>query len=510
MKFLFFNVMSIWLFFYQSSALAAEECAGSNPPSYCFGNGGSSGAAANPFFHPDQVGNENQNGGSACRTSSGGVCLTDDQIAHRRKECAAYKGTWNDSALECIVNSSELAEESPVQQVQQQNNSETKWGKCEAATAKASEDCRFDGNPETQAAIQMANGLRAQMKAGAMAGGQAALCGQMGNLSQAIDGAVASYNLYCSASYGDCQSVCEEEITEAKAAEARSKIPGNYGTGPSPTEIAEIQKHQRICKSLAGNLKGVKDNVESFAAIEMMKSQYCKAAVDPLVEYCKNNPTQAICKTQNNANCADPAVAATNLTCICARDPMNPQCPNVANSQWTNRKAGTDGTTTGNGDLGDYNGWSVGGGDGIGMEMPQQKGDGGGGGSQNRGGSQRANLDLGNGQGGGKGGSGGGGGYASGLNTKTITGYGFGGSGGGGYGAAARAIQVPNGLNGRNANVRGNGQKVDLRQFMPGGRMDPHRGLAGITGPDGITGPHSNIWKKINIRYFSVKPTLMP
>jgi hypothetical protein len=33
--------------------------------------------------------------------------------------------------------------------------------------------------------------------------------------------------------------------------------------------------------------------------------------------------------------------------------------------------------------------------------------------------------------------------------------------------------------------------------------MDPrvNRGLAGITGPDGITGPHTDIWKKIQNRY---------
>jgi hypothetical protein len=51
---------------------------------------------------------------------------------------------------------------------------------------------------------------------------------------------------------------------------------------------------------------------------------------------------------------------------------------------------------------------------------------------------------------------------------------------------------------------------VDLKQFLPGGKMDPARGLAGISGPDGITGPNSDIWKKINIRYFSVKHSLLP
>jgi hypothetical protein len=51
---------------------------------------------------------------------------------------------------------------------------------------------------------------------------------------------------------------------------------------------------------------------------------------------------------------------------------------------------------------------------------------------------------------------------------------------------------------------------VDLKQFLPGGQMDPSRGLAGAAGPDGITGPNSDIWKKIKMRYYSVTPSLLP
>jgi hypothetical protein len=34
--------------------------------------------------------------------------------------------------------------------------------------------------------------------------------------------------------------------------------------------------------------------------------------------------------------------------------------------------------------------------------------------------------------------------------------------------------------------------------------------VAGSSGPDGITGPHSNIWQKVNNRYRTVVPTLLP
>ena len=52
--------------------------------------------------------------------------------------------------------------------------------------------------------------------------------------------------------------------------------------------------------------------------------------------------------------------------------------------------------------------------------------------------------------------------------------------------------------------------KPDLRQFLPGGRLDPNRGVAGSSGPDGITGPHSNIWQKVQNRYKVVSPSLIP
>jgi hypothetical protein len=46
---------------------------------------------------------------------------------------------------------------------------------------------------------------------------------------------------------------------------------------------------------------------------------------------------------------------------------------------------------------------------------------------------------------------------------------------------------------------------------LPGGKFDPRaRGIAGISGPDGITGPHSNIWQKIQNRYQAEKPKLIP
>jgi hypothetical protein len=53
----------------------------------------------------------------------------------------------------------------------------------------------------------------------------------------------------------------------------------------------------------------------------------------------------------------------------------------------------------------------------------------------------------------------------------------------------------------------------DLRQFLPGGYADPraHVGVTGLqVGIDGITGPHTDIWKKIQNRYQVLQGTLQP
>jgi hypothetical protein len=51
-------------------------------------------------------------------------------------------------------------------------------------------------------------------------------------------------------------------------------------------------------------------------------------------------------------------------------------------------------------------------------------------------------------------------------------------------------------------------ENVDLSQFLPGGAKDPRRAIAGIVGPDGITGPHSSNWEKIHVRYRRLTETL--
>lgn len=50
----------------------------------------------------------------------------------------------------------------------------------------------------------------------------------------------------------------------------------------------------------------------------------------------------------------------------------------------------------------------------------------------------------------------------------------------------------------------------DWRKFLPGGQYDPRRGIAGVTGPDGITGPATDLFGKVHNRYGAVGHTLKP
>lgn len=56
--------------------------------------------------------------------------------------------------------------------------------------------------------------------------------------------------------------------------------------------------------------------------------------------------------------------------------------------------------------------------------------------------------------------------------------------------------------------LRGGGP--DLRKFLPGAALDPKRGIAGASGPDGLTGPHSDLFGKITNRYHIIESSLLP
>ncbi len=474
-----------------------------------------SAASAEPFnTEPD--GNlapaSTQNADASTSTADQSNTMTALQAA--AYSCMQEGGQFNESTSECRKGNAQATQRSTASLT-----SET--SPCMADTDDAVKTCNFSDSKDAQLAVGMANQMVGQLKAMTVAN-QALLCSKMGAVSQALDVAVGAFSTYCSQAYSKCESSCTKEIQDIK--EAIDAAPA-AGTAALEEQKTALVKKSKSCASLSGNVKNIFQNVGSYAAMETAKSQYCGKKTDALAELCKSQPSNALCKTTAGTNCADPNVAATSIVCICQTKPNDPRCGAQAaiglNNGLPNANGAASGSSSsGSEKLGDFGGLGGGADSGAGGFNSNAMNDGSGGGGFNpRAGVGGRGGGLGGGSGGGgqngKGGAGAGGaGGGNGINAKIISGYGVGGVGGpaGHYGAGAGGGGANgNGMGGRNGYMAANGKPgVDLRKFLPGGQMDPSRGLAGVSGPDGMTGPNSDIWKKINMRYFSVTPSLLP
>lgn len=363
---------------------------------------------------------------------------------------------------------------------------------CAADTQKAVRDCNFEGNSGIQNVMGMAGQLQNAFSQMAAANPQLA-CSKLGQLSGAASAASAAFNGGCSLAFEKCQSSCAADMAQAQGVGIDEEV---------------VYQNQRQCQSLRNSLNQSINNIAQFAQVSQSMS-YCQSQTgDSWSEYCQKNPTNPFCATAQKAtDCSDPTTAASNTVCICQRNPNDPKC-GAYNSTSFASKGGTDGAP-GLDDAGGLPDLNLGGGiNDPGVAVPNQPAQG----NLNLGSAGSKGVGVsGGGNSGGRGGAAGGG-SAPGLNTKIIGGYGVGGRGGGnGFSAGSPGSGgggTPNGMyaGGGRAGTPG----VDLKQFLPGGQKDPSRGLAGVSGPDGITGPHSNIWKKVNSRYFSVSPSLLP
>jgi hypothetical protein len=216
-------------------------------------------------------------------------------------------------------------------------------------------------------------------------------------------------------------------------------------------------------------------------------------------------------------NCNDPQFASSSPICICQRNPNDPQCGgiyqknNMSLTPSTGLGDGGNNETVASSGGSSLTGEGFGGGEDF---EPNSK-------YMSSGDSPSSQLA---GGGGGFGGLGGHGGRPlnepyqkpvaqkalSRLNANVI-----GRSSGGGFLSAVRsALGLSNQMSNRDLNVNENikqDQKQkdlpDLTQFLPGGMRDPRRRLSSATGPDGITGPYSDNFKKVNLRYVSLGTT---
>lgn len=327
-----------------------------------------------------------------------------------------------------------------------------------------------------------------------------AACSKMATLAQGANAALAGYRLNCSSAIQACQSSCKKVKDFVKA------NPTCFGFPIYENMLSAADAEIKKCSGFDNKVQQAQQAIQNYGATSANAAQ-CAALTsgnpDTLAQYCAKNPTAIVCKTMAATDCSNPEVASKDRICICQKSPNAAEClqkqmagnngQGMSSTDSSSRLAQKANAEYG-GDIPDlpsiaHGKPSSGGGDGVD-------------GSQGGGG-------VGGGGGGSGGGAGGGGGGSADPRTANVNGgfYGgggnrFGSSGGSGGGGAG-------GRYGTNA-AAGTPRGPDLRQFLPGGQYDPKRGISGMGGIDGITGPNTNIWHKIQNRYRVMSPTLLP
>lgn len=360
-----------------------------------------------------------------------------------------------------------------------------------------------------------------------------AACSKMADISQAANGAVAAYRLACSNSIKSCRSTCVDLVNYAKA--NSTCFSGSAAVTLSSSVSSEVQQVANQlrnqnglamtssaealagrCNNYDAKLNEAQQAISNYgmtAANASQCAELSKGTTTAVPEFCKANPTYAGCNPAAPVDCSNPEMATTNKVCVCSVNPNNPICsnsqkvagdgPNTSLIDSASRVATAGGAEEVTGDLPGLpsitHGKLPGGGSGDSVDGQQGVGSPVSGSSSGSGGLAGKNAGAGE--------------RAAAANAEGVLGgtYGGGGSyrgvGGGGSGEGSSAAR---GVAANNPGVPGQGGP-DLRQFLPGGKYDPRsRGIAGASGPDGITGPHSNIWQKIQNRYQVVRPSLMP
>jgi uncharacterized membrane protein YgcG len=366
---------------------------------------------------------------------------------------------------------------------------------CTQAAAAVKSMCDPKSNKDVVMATTMANSIASQLTAASSTSIQNA-CSGVGTASQTMNGALTAFKSVCWYKMSACERACGESAQSAVT---------------DPNIRSAMNEQNKTCDNALAIVNGVDQNILSLVATNMNASK-CEELAASLRPNCNVNPFAPGCNNNVN-NCNSPA-AANNPICRCMSYPNDPMCSQFSGKLTRNSPTGVNNgaNLAGYKDLlGSVDGTDF----GLGEEaIKMQKADGSGGSRAPGGGGGRgvsASTEPGRG-GNGSGGGNGGGGGGSGANSKVLAGYWGGGSGGGAWGGGGARGAASGGPNGAMSNGRGvaggNQANVDLKKFLPGGAFDPRRRPANVVGPDGITGPMSDIFKKINDRYLAVGPSL--
>lgn len=391
---------------------------------------------------------------------------------------------------------------------------------CLNEVAKASTACDFTKNQKLnsaagfaqQAVLAVSQLLNNKAKSATLAG----QCDGVAQSAASVSLALGAFTTYCSVQYLQCQTACERSSKEM------SDITSGNGSAATLDGIDISQRARDVgeakgdCAKLQNNIAAAKNQFSKYLELKNSMANCKSLTANSLEAKCKANPSDAMCALLGSNgdpnDCNSPAGKA-NQVCICQANPNLPSCGGQlaatgggGKSNYNDGLDGVDSNLAGN-----FGADSLGGGN-YGDPIPMGAISPTGGGSQHaaQGGSGGGRGGFGGGSGapkvpGAKGGVPGGG---SGLNTKILSGFASAQGGAGGYRPGGGGYDSP--TTGAGGATGSGNAAVDLKKFLPGGQMDPARGIAGISGPDGLTGPNSNLWEKVNIRYQEFSAKLLP
>lgn len=350
--------------------------------------------------------------------------------------------------------------------------------------------------------------------------------------------AISAFKEQCSSSRSSCMDACGEikRNIESCANEGLSRFSDQFSSYSDKqgalnrfrqkiqqsTEYQSLSSQINSCDSLSNNVaqaesaskkqdNTISDALAAAAAVASgMANKAGAASAAQTAALCTTTPTAPGCPQVLNG-CQDPA--STDQVCVCLRNPNSCMATAASGGQGLGGTGGPATITAQSGTAASSGPDSSGLDPSFAAMNPN-----GGGAAEDVGGKQGNGANI-NGTNAFSGGAAGGRGGRPGDDPgASVYGGGRGGGGRGGgsgsyYGGnmsdeEARAAYAAN-----EAAIKDQQNKSrwpDLRSFLPGGKMDPKRNPSGLTGPDGITGPHSNLWLKIHNRYAVEEQNLLP
>lgn len=338
-------------------------------------------------------------------------------------------------------------------------------------------------------------------------------CSSIARSASTIQSGLSGVKMACAGIYDQCRSTCSAASTE---------LDGTTGIDPQQKQTFKTRLRNATlqCNRAQDHLRTLDQGLAQMQD-SLARSSQCAAQLSaegfapPTYDQCKSNPSLKGCEYYFSAtDCSNPQTASSNLVCVCQSTPNDPRCSGL-NVPGSGKVSGGSsvGSSSGGGAGADVTGGFGGGGFGTaGDEVMAYGGEGSPYGPPNKpnaggygGGNLPASLNAPHerqqpqAQG-------------SNINTNVTSkrrGGGllplFGQRGAGGSGNNPGAALDPNSPNAQNAR-RG----VDLSKFLPGREMDPKRRISSTNGPDGITGPFSDNFKKVNARFVVLGHSLKP